>query len=163
MFRLFRTSPILANTFPAKKIYRYALQPRIHHKLPEPNASDAEARYALQLIEQARIVGGDQDFKTLHEILDKLAELPKYRAAALVEKGKLNLLEFDLSEAKTNFNSAIISNSRDKDAKRYYLYTAFAINGVPKFLNNIKITPLSSFSTVEDPCPEEESFHPRPK
>lgn len=163
MFRLFRTQQTLARQLPAR-VNQLNLQPRIEHRLIEAkiNASIAERFCALQLIEDARNADRDHDYPTLHKILDKLSALPKYRAAALVEKGKLNLLEFDLSEAKTNFNGALFAGSVDINTRRYYLYTTFAMNGVPTFLNNAKITPLSSFSDIEDAQIPEEIFRPRP-
>lgn len=160
MFRLFRAPHVLARQLPRP----YNLHPSVHHQFIEPNlnTSIAERFRALQLIEEARDADRDHDYPTLHKILDKLSAMPKYRAAALAEKGKLNLLEFDLSEAKTNFNSALSAGSVNLETRRYYLYTAFAINGVPTFLNNAKITPLSSFSDIYDAQIPEEIFRPRP-
>lgn len=142
MFRLFR-APQRLTRLPIKNINGYPLQSAWQH-----SRSTDQTQFANALIDKAKSAYLEDNFAEIHHSLDQLAEMTEYRAAALIEKGKINLLQGDLLAAKLNFNKAISAKPESTEARRLYLQTSFAIGGTPKFLANSKITPLSSFSQL---------------
>lgn len=153
MFRFFRATE-LSRLLPTRTVFINPAMRSRHFTTPgevtgkkqltqEPIVTDEQR--AIDLIIEAREQHLTREHDKLKEYLIKLTKVNKYRAAALLEIGKLNLINGDLLTAKEHFDQAIDANPDFKEAKRLYLQTTFAIHGVPKFLANSNIELLSSF------------------
>lgn len=159
MFRFFRAPQRLLR-LPIKNTHGYPLQIAWQH-----SRSTDQTQFANALIEKAKNDYLDDNLAEIHHSLDQLAEMSEYRAAALIEKGKISLLQGDLLTAKLNFNKAVTAKPESTEARRLYLQTSFAIGGSPEFLANSKITPLSSFSqqSLDIDYIDEEAVTHKPK
>lgn len=156
MFRFFRATQ-LSRLLPSRTVF---VNPAIRSRdfttpveaterkqlIQEPIITDEQR--AIDLIKEAREQQLSREHDKLEKHLIKLTKVKKYRAAALLEMGKLNLINGDLLTAKEHFDQAIDANPDFKEARRLYLQTTFAIDGVPKFLASSKIELLSSFAEL---------------